>query len=137
MSLANLNNLNCDLNLTDLSVATLKYKTASSPYIQYVCKAPVSVQTTGSTGYSESITLDFNDVITGEAQKSFPNSCVGSYVISTTVSTEITYCFVSATKNSVTFTAYTPSGVTFTGTFIYFLLHMDICSMLAQTDFRF
>ena len=58
MSLANLNNLNCDLNLTDLSaVATLKYKTASSPYIQYVCKAPVSVQITGSTGYSESITL--------------------------------------------------------------------------------
>ena len=114
MSLANLNNLNCDLNLTDLSVATLKYKTASSPYIQYVCKAPVSVQITGSTGYSESITLDFNDAITGEAQ-SFPNSCVGSYVISTTVSTEITYCFVSATKNSVTFTAYTPSRITFTG----------------------
>ena len=123
MSLANLNNSNSDLNLSDLTVGTLKYKTASSPYIQYVCKAPVSVQITGSTGYSESITLDFNDAITGEAQ-SFPNSCVGSYVISTTVSTEITYCFVSAISSSVTFTAYTPSGITFSGTLnVFFTAH--------------
>ena len=123
MSLANLNNSNSDLNLSDLTVGTLKYKTASSPYIQYVCKVPVSVQITGSTGYSENITLDFNDAITGEAQ-SFPNKCIVAFAISTTVSTEITYCFVSATSSSVTFTAYIPSGITFSDTLnVFFTAH--------------
>ena len=72
MSLANLSNLNTDLNLT---VSSLKYKSASTSYIQFLCKGSANISLSGEEAIVTIGDLPFYDIVTNTAQV-FPTACV-------------------------------------------------------------
>lgn len=115
MSLSSLQSLNSPL---DLTVGTLKYKTAKSPYIQFMCKAGVPVNINGEEAMNwELVVLPLLDAITGEPQ-TFPNKCLGAIAISTS-DCQIEYAYVESTTTSVSFTAYSAPNVDYSAPNFY------------------